>query len=65
MVCANNVNMLGLRQRVMKLPQVADRGDGLHIWRVAVNILNKQSLTAGKWLPSSFGVGRWASNSST
>jgi hypothetical protein len=29
-------------------PQVADRGDGLQIWRVAANILNKQSQTADK-----------------
>jgi hypothetical protein len=29
----------------MVRPQVADGGDGLHIWRVAANILNKQSLT--------------------
>jgi hypothetical protein len=27
--------------------RVADRGDGLQIWRVAANILNKQSQTAG------------------
>jgi hypothetical protein len=31
----------------MVLFQVAD-GDGLHIWRIAVNILNKQSQTAEK-----------------
>jgi hypothetical protein len=31
----------------MARPQVADRGDGLKIWRVAANILNKQSLTGG------------------
>jgi hypothetical protein len=33
-------------------PQVVDRGDGLWIWRVAANILNKQSQTAlqcGGW----------------
>jgi hypothetical protein len=29
-------------------PQVADEGDGLHIWRVAANILNKQLRTADK-----------------
>ncbi|KAJ4427975.1 hypothetical protein ANN_23988 [Periplaneta americana] len=29
-------------------PHVADRGDGLQIWRVAANILNKQSWTADK-----------------
>jgi hypothetical protein len=27
---------------------VADGGDGLHIWRVAANILNKQSRTDDK-----------------
>jgi len=27
-------------------PQVADGGDSLQIWRVAMNILNKQSQTA-------------------
>jgi hypothetical protein len=32
----------------MSRPQVADGGDGLQIWRVAVNILNKQSRTADK-----------------
>jgi hypothetical protein len=32
----------------MGRPQVADRGDGLQIWRVAANILNKQSLTADR-----------------
>jgi hypothetical protein len=26
----------------MARPRVADGGDGLQIWRVAVNILNKQ-----------------------
>jgi hypothetical protein len=30
----------------MACPQVVDGGDGLQIWRVAVNILNKQSWTA-------------------
>jgi hypothetical protein len=27
-------------------PQVADGGDGIQMWRVAVNILNKQLRTA-------------------
>jgi hypothetical protein len=45
-------------------PQVADGGDGLQIWRVAANILNKQSRTADKGLSSSLGVGRGANNSS-
>jgi hypothetical protein len=39
----------------MACPQVADGGDGLQIWRVAVNILNKQSPTADKGWSSSLG----------
>jgi hypothetical protein len=42
-------------------PRVADRGDGLQIWRVAANILNKQSLTANSGWSSSLGVG-WGAN---
>jgi hypothetical protein len=42
----------------MTRPQVADGGEGLQIWRVAANILNKQSRTADKGWPSSLGVGR-------
>jgi len=30
----------------MARPQDADGGDGLQIWRVAANMLNKQSRTA-------------------
>jgi hypothetical protein len=42
--------------------QVGDGGTGLQIWRVAANILNKQSRTADKgW--SGLGVGRGANNS--
>jgi hypothetical protein len=41
----------------MARPQVADGGEGLQIWRVAANILNKQSRTADKGWPSSWGVG--------
>jgi hypothetical protein len=37
-------------------PQVADGGESLQIWRVAANILNKQS-TADKGWSSSVGVG--------
>jgi hypothetical protein len=46
----------------MARPQVADRGDGLQIWRVAANILNKGSRTADSRWSSSLGVGRWANN---
>jgi hypothetical protein len=45
-------------------PQVAGDGDGLQIWRVAANILNKQSRTADKGLSTSLEVGRGANNSS-
>jgi hypothetical protein len=41
---------------------VADRGDGLQMWRVAANILNKQSRTADNGWSSSLGVGRVANN---
>jgi hypothetical protein len=41
----------------MARPQVADGGDVLQIWMVAVNILNKQSRTADKGWSSSLGVG--------
>jgi hypothetical protein len=44
----------------MARPQVADGGDGLQIWRVAANILNKQSRTANRGRSSSFGIGREA-----
>jgi hypothetical protein len=44
----------------MALPRVADGGDGLQIWRVADNILNKQSRTPDKGLSSSLGIGRRA-----
>jgi hypothetical protein len=48
----------------MACPQVADGGNGLQIWRVATNILNKQSRTADKERFSRLGVGRGANNSS-
>jgi hypothetical protein len=48
----------------MARPQVADGGDALQVWRVAVNILNKQSQTADNGWASSLGVGRGSNNSS-
>jgi hypothetical protein len=39
---------------------VVDGGDGLQIWRVAVNILNKQSQTANNVWSSILGVGQGA-----
>jgi hypothetical protein len=43
----------------MARPQVADGGDGLQIWRVAANILNKQSRIAERGVPPAwvFGIG--------
>jgi hypothetical protein len=41
----------------MERPQVADGGDGLQIWRVVANILNKQSQTADKGWSSSWELG--------
>jgi hypothetical protein len=48
----------------MARPQVAGGGNGLQIWRVAANTLNKQSRTADKGWSSILGVGRGAKNSS-
>jgi hypothetical protein len=42
----------------MTRPRVADGGDGLQIWRVAENILNKQSRISDKGWTSSLG-GYW------
>jgi len=45
----------------MTRPRIADGGDGLSMWRVSVNILNKQLWTADKrWLPKFWG---WAGSS--
>jgi hypothetical protein len=41
----------------MTRPQVADGGESLQIWRVAANILNKQSRTADKGGPPAWGLG--------
>jgi hypothetical protein len=49
----------------MACPQVADRGDGLQIWSVAANILNKQSWTVNRGWPSSLGVGQGANSPPT
>jgi hypothetical protein len=48
----------------MARPQVADGGYSLQFWRVAANILNKQSRTVDKGWSSTLGVGRGANNSS-
>jgi hypothetical protein len=48
----------------MARPQDADGGNALQVWRVAANILNKQSRTADKGWSSSLGIGRGANNSS-
>jgi hypothetical protein len=43
-------------------PQVADGEDGRKIWRVAANILNKQSRRADRGWPSSCEVERGAND---
>lgn len=43
----------------MARPQISDGGDGLHIWRVAANMLNKQSKTSSKDDPPARGLGAW------
>jgi hypothetical protein len=43
----------------MARPQVVDGGDGLQIWRVTANILNKQTWMADKGWSSSLGLGVW------
>jgi hypothetical protein len=40
----------------MARPQVATRGDALQVWRVAANILNKQSRTIEKGLDLGAGL---------
>jgi hypothetical protein len=44
----------------MARPQVADRGDGLQIWRVAANIMNNLLLTADEGWSYSLGIRRGA-----
>jgi hypothetical protein len=44
--------------------RVADGRDGLQLWRLAANILNKQMRTNDKEWSSSLGVGRGTSNPS-
>jgi hypothetical protein len=41
----------------MARPRDADRGDGLQIWRVVANILNKQSRAADRGWSFSLGLG--------
>jgi hypothetical protein len=48
----------------MACPQVADGRDGLQVWRVAANILNKQLQTVDKGWSSSLQVGCGANKSS-
>jgi len=42
----------------MAYPQLAGAGDGLHLCRVAANILNKQSRAENKGWSSNLDVGR-------
>jgi hypothetical protein len=47
----------------MALPQVAGEEDCLQIWKVAANVLRKQSRTADKGCFSRMVVGRGANSS--
>jgi hypothetical protein len=48
----------------MERPRVADGKDGLQLWRIAANILNKQPRINDKGWSSSLRVGRGANNPS-
>jgi hypothetical protein len=48
----------------MVCPQVVDEGNSLNLWRVAVNILNKQSWIADDGWSFSLGVELEADNPS-
>jgi hypothetical protein len=50
-------------QNGMARPQVADRGDGLQLWRVAANTFNKQPWTANKGWTTRLRVGRGTNTS--
>jgi hypothetical protein len=56
-ICSDHVKWVPCHHGMAR-PQVADGGDGLQMWRVAANILNKQSRTADMAWSSSLGVGR-------
>jgi hypothetical protein len=56
-VCRKKVNG-------MARPRVVDKEGGLHIWRVAKNVLIKQSQATDKGWSYNFGTGRGANNSS-
>jgi len=47
----------------MARPRLADGKDGIQIWRVAADILNKQERTADSGWSSRFGFGPVANNS--
>jgi len=49
---------VGLCNHGMAHPRVADGGDGLQTWRVAANILSKQSRAADKGVVPQ--LGGWA-----
>jgi hypothetical protein len=47
----------GPRHNGMARPQFVDAGDGLQIQKLAANILNKQSRSASRGGPPSWGLG--------
>jgi hypothetical protein len=48
----------------MARPQVADRGEGLQVWRAAASILNKKSRTVDNGIVHQFGDLVGAANNS-
>jgi hypothetical protein len=56
--------LVGSCHQDMACDRDVDGGDALQIWRVAANILNKESRTADMGCSSRFGVGRVANSSS-
>jgi hypothetical protein len=49
--------LIGSLSPRMARPQVADEGDGLQIWMVAANILNKQTRQPIRGGPPALGLG--------
>jgi hypothetical protein len=63
-VIINTTNMKWVpRNRGMARSQVLGGGNGLQIWRVAANILNKQSRKTNKGWSSSLRIGCGTKNS--
>jgi hypothetical protein len=60
--CINTSMLRGSLSPGMTRLRVADGGDGIQIWKVAVGMLNELSRAAEKGQSSNFKVGRRANN---